>query len=217
MTYIPTKSEQELRRRFGAQLYKARNVAGLTQGQLAELIGVGPQTISNWERGYYFPDKVDTLLKLASVLKCDPDYLLGRLEESTHDIHFIREITGLSEPAINKICNKELDNPLGRILSRMIETRSFENLMSTYKIFLTMIDNLKESDLNEQTTWYELNSDNVVLGTNEAANHFKQEVLIAMTHVCEDSYSDKVQEIIQDIPTPFSVEMTPGRYVIRRE
>lgn len=217
MTYIPTKAEQELRRKFGEQLNCAREKQGITQAQLAERIGVGAQTISNWERGYYFPDKVDVLLKLADELHCDPDYLLGRLEESTHDIHFVHEMTGLSEPAIKKISCPELKNPIGRLLSKMIETRSFENLMTSYKIYLAMVDNLKESDLDESSPWYELNDSNVVLGTNEASNHFKQEVLIAMTHVCEDNYSDKIEEIIQNIPAPFSLDMTPGRYVIRRE
>ena len=91
MTYIPSKKDRDLRKRFGDRLAMARMKKGLTQEQLAGMIGKGTQTISNWERGYYYPGEVDTILKLAEILECDPDFLLDRLDESTHDIHFVHD------------------------------------------------------------------------------------------------------------------------------
>ncbi|MCF0117720.1 MAG: helix-turn-helix transcriptional regulator [Bacilli bacterium] len=51
----------------------------LTQGELAKLIGVSPQTLSNWERGYTEPD-IKSLQKLATNLGTTIDYLIGLKE-----------------------------------------------------------------------------------------------------------------------------------------
>ena len=53
----------------------ARISAGLTQVQLAELIGCNVNAITRWENGQFAP-KGQNLLKLAAVLKCDPQKLL---------------------------------------------------------------------------------------------------------------------------------------------
>ena len=49
---------------------KARINAGLTQSQLAELIGTTQQVIAKWENGISSP-RVATLKRLAEVLKAD--------------------------------------------------------------------------------------------------------------------------------------------------
>lgn len=53
----------------------ARIAAGLTQVQLAEMIGCNSSEITRWENGQFAP-KGHNLLKLASALKCDPQKLL---------------------------------------------------------------------------------------------------------------------------------------------
>lgn len=49
---------------------RLRMERGLTQGQLAELIGCYPKDISRWERGERKP-KVENLIKIADALGCD--------------------------------------------------------------------------------------------------------------------------------------------------
>ena len=191
MTYIPTKAEQELRKIFGAQLYKARDAAGLTQGQLAERIGVGPQTISNWERGYYFPDKVDTLLKLAGVLNCDPDYLLGRLDESTHDIHFVHEMTGLSEPAIKKISRPRLNNTFSEVLSRLILSERYDNLITSYNHYLLSLFSMRAKDTLQDECIDEYTDDGkVILSKYSSVMHYKQDVASVMNQICDDDFAE---------------------------
>lgn len=53
----------------------ARIAAGLTQVQLAEMIGCNVNAITRWENGQFAP-KGQNLLKLAAALKCDPQKLL---------------------------------------------------------------------------------------------------------------------------------------------
>lgn len=51
----------------------------LNQPQLAKIMNVSKQTVSNWENGNRIPDTL-TLSKLADFFDCSVDYLLGRAE-----------------------------------------------------------------------------------------------------------------------------------------
>lgn len=60
----------------GARIREAREAAGLEREQLAERIGVGASTISNYELGYRYP-KPNHLSKMARVLHVPVGYLSG--------------------------------------------------------------------------------------------------------------------------------------------
>lgn len=59
---------------------KRRKELGFTLAQLAELVGLRDATIQRYESGEIQNIKKDTILKLASVLKCSPGYLMGWTE-----------------------------------------------------------------------------------------------------------------------------------------
>lgn len=65
---------------FGQKLKNCRKNANLTQKELANIIGVSAQVISNWERGYTTGVDTDVLSLLSEVLNCSTDYLIGRNE-----------------------------------------------------------------------------------------------------------------------------------------
>lgn len=52
-----------------------RQRVGITQKQLAELIGVTEITVANWERGRTGMEEFQRVARLCSVLKCKPDEL----------------------------------------------------------------------------------------------------------------------------------------------
>ena len=58
------------------RLKEIRKEKGLTTYDVGEALGVSPSAITNWERGFRRPD-IDTLVKLAEVLECTPNDLLG--------------------------------------------------------------------------------------------------------------------------------------------
>nr|WP_231701418.1 helix-turn-helix transcriptional regulator [Clostridium botulinum] len=51
----------------------------LNQTEMAKLLNVSKQTVSNWENGNRIPDTL-TLSKLADFFNCSVDYILGRSE-----------------------------------------------------------------------------------------------------------------------------------------
>ena len=60
---------------FGTNLKAIRQEIGLSQTQLAQMIGVSFKTISHWEKGYSEPT-LEILGKLKSVLKVSYEDLL---------------------------------------------------------------------------------------------------------------------------------------------
>lgn len=188
--YDRPKIHMPEKRAFGKRLKELLDDNKMTQAQLSEILGVGVQTISNWVNGYYFPD-TDTMIRIADHFGCDVDNLIGRLPESTHDIHFVREFTGLSEAAIKKISNPNLGHTWAETLSHLIMSEGFYNLMTAYKIFLVAAENLKDSDLDEPAFKME-GTDKVILNCNEATHHFMRKASLAMTHICEEDYFEKM-------------------------
>lgn len=64
---------------FALRLRELRTQRQLTQGRVAELIGVGVRVYNRWERGGAAPH-FETLLKLADVLNVSLDELAGRTD-----------------------------------------------------------------------------------------------------------------------------------------
>ena len=64
------------------QIRKLRKSAGLTQVQLAEKVGVTQATVSDWERGDYFPG-AQKLPALADALGCTVNDLYRTDTENT--------------------------------------------------------------------------------------------------------------------------------------
>lgn len=61
---------------MGNRLRAIRLDRGLTQKQLAGLLGVTEQAVSKWERETSYPD-ISMLNGISEVLDCSPDYLFG--------------------------------------------------------------------------------------------------------------------------------------------
>lgn len=68
----PVKEENV---QIGERCHKAREAAGYTQEKLAEIIGRGPQFVSDMERGKCGMS-LSTFMSLCSVLSVSADYLL---------------------------------------------------------------------------------------------------------------------------------------------
>ncbi len=63
--------------KFGSIIREARVAKGLTQGELAQQLGIKNTTISNWEKDRSQPSS-DKIEQLCSVLDLTPDVLYGQ-------------------------------------------------------------------------------------------------------------------------------------------
>lgn len=62
--------------RFSYYFKELRKSQGLTQEQIAEMLGVSSQAISKWECGTAYPD-IEMLPIITNIFKVSTDYLLG--------------------------------------------------------------------------------------------------------------------------------------------
>lgn len=78
---------------IGSKLKNARNNNGLTQEQVAEVLGVSRQTISNWENNKSYPDII-SVIKMSDIYSVSLDHLLKE-EKSMNQIYqdFLQEST----------------------------------------------------------------------------------------------------------------------------
>ena len=133
------------------RLAEARKAAGMTQAELAKRLNQEySKNVSNWEQGIAFPE-YETLFKLCEILDCDMDYLFGRIDCTTHDLQFIRDQTGLSEEAIKALQRDEALYGAAAILSRIIVSPKFPELISRIHQLLTMTTPKAAGIVNEDT------------------------------------------------------------------
>ena len=61
---------------FAEELQKVRSAKGITQEELAEMLGISRQSVSKWERGEGYPE-VETLISIAKKLRLSLDELMS--------------------------------------------------------------------------------------------------------------------------------------------
>lgn len=82
---------------------EARKKAGYkTQEEFAKAYHISLQTVRNWEQGKTSPSLED-FIDLCEKLKCDADYLLGKIDERTHTLEYIKNNTGLTEDSVHAL------------------------------------------------------------------------------------------------------------------
>lgn len=77
------------------RIREARESAGMTQAELAELLGINNVTLSGYETGKHDP-KSATLVQIAKICHTTTDFLLGREEREPKpvDILYVSRPTG---------------------------------------------------------------------------------------------------------------------------
>lgn len=67
-----------------SRIKELRKEKGLTQEQLAKMIGINPVTLSRYETGDRNP-KLDKLLIMSRIFEAQVDYILGNTDERTYE------------------------------------------------------------------------------------------------------------------------------------
>lgn len=78
------------------RIREVRQARGMSQVELAGLLGVTKQSVSNWENDNIQPS-IEMLVKLAQTLSVSADYLLGLEGRQTLDV------SGLSPQAVGHL------------------------------------------------------------------------------------------------------------------
>ena len=104
---------------IGDRIIDLRKQKKLSQGQLAEIVGVSPQAVSKWESGQNSPDTIK-LIHLADILDTDVEYLAtGRKtpkEEPPIILNMVKKVDKIVE--VEKIVEKPVIKRIVRIKYR---------------------------------------------------------------------------------------------------
>lgn len=74
---IPVEiNEKKCQKTIGSRIMQKRKASGITQSELAEIIGISCKQISNIENGHSFP-RMGTFLKLCSYFDVNSDYFIS--------------------------------------------------------------------------------------------------------------------------------------------
>lgn len=79
MMNVSNENLKKLQQTIASRVKSLRKAAGLTQEQLAEKAGMGPEYLSRLETAQRIPS-LETIVELAAALGTDPVDLLGKLE-----------------------------------------------------------------------------------------------------------------------------------------
>ena len=104
---------------IGDRIIELRKQKALSQGQLAEIVGVSRQAVSKWESGQNSPDTIK-LIHLADILATDVEYLAtGRKtpkEEPPIILNMVKKVDKIVE--VEKIVEKPVIKRIVRIKYR---------------------------------------------------------------------------------------------------
>ena len=103
---------------FGEKLKETRRRKGLTQKQLADLIGVKDNSISNWEKDRNLPKNMDTIILLCETLDIDINWLLYDGKEPPKNVAVLKYLTDDSVNELPQEAKNEIDNFIEFIKSK---------------------------------------------------------------------------------------------------
>ncbi|SCH20713.1 transcriptional repressor DicA [uncultured Clostridium sp.] len=98
---IPITELDDIITIFSTNLKQKRKEKGYTQKQLADFLGVTLKTYRSWEKNTL--PKTLELINLSTILECDIDFLLGRIQSDTRFQAYIDRTYSLSADAFKKL------------------------------------------------------------------------------------------------------------------
>lgn len=108
---------------LGERILELRKAADISQGQLAEDMGVSRQAVSKWENDLASPD-TSKMIRLAEVLNTEVEYLVsGRKPVYSHPtvINYVQNPAKTIEKIVEKPVEKIIKVPVETIVERFVE------------------------------------------------------------------------------------------------
>lgn len=112
----------------------ARESCGMTQAELADLLGINPVTLSGYETGKHDP-KSPMLIKISQICGVSVDYLLGR-EDIDNSLH--ADILYISRPSDNMQADE-----IRKFLHGLIDEMDDDDLLLMKDLTLRISNNKK--------------------------------------------------------------------------
>lgn len=101
----PHLTDEDIKIKIGNRIKNQSKKHNIKVQELADVLYLSERTIKAYRKGEKMPS-LSTLLSMCNIFHCDIEYLLGFQECETKETTDIQKATGLSEKAIQEICNR---------------------------------------------------------------------------------------------------------------
>ena len=105
---------------IGDRIVELRKDQKLSQGQLAEALGVSRQAVSKWETGQNVPDALN-LIRLAEILDTDIEYLSTGRRNYGRRPPVVIKTTETVEKIVEKPIIQVVEKPIERVVEKIVE------------------------------------------------------------------------------------------------
>jgi len=130
---------------FNTRLKTLRNEAQITQQELAKLLNISKQTVSNYESGSREPS-IDILISISTYFNVSVDYLIGVSETKNHGLTSVNSKLEQLNAVMEKYSNvKDTERNVIELLSTLLDlilrhTPDKDRLLHHYIEVLNLID-----------------------------------------------------------------------------
>ena len=173
------------------------NDSRMTNDKFAEICGVSGSAMQNYLKGTRpFPSA--KIPKVCAAFSVSADWLLGLsdVRKPSTDLRGVCEYTGISEEAIKKIEEiSQEDEYIKDVISRVIESSRFDNVIYRLYVYLANVDAIKESDFDDDIEPFNFENEKVSLPRKEAIRYFKEGVKESVGNLCNDLYIQCFQRL----------------------
>ena len=110
---------------LGERILELRKAADISQGQLAEDMGVSRQAVSKWENDQASPD-TSKMIRLAEVLNTEVEYLVsGRKSVYSYPtvVNYVQNPVKTVEKIVEKPIEKIVKVPVETVVERIVEKK----------------------------------------------------------------------------------------------
>lgn len=110
---------------FGEKIKTLRMNKGISQVEIARILGVTKQSVSNWENENIMPS-IDMLIKIANYFSVSTDFLLGLSEKHTLNTEGLSELqVAHIQTLINDIIESKIEENRFQLTASIDTERNF--------------------------------------------------------------------------------------------
>lgn len=131
-------------REIGRKISKLRRDKNMTQLELADLLGISYQAVSNWERGDSMPD-ISKLSELSTIFEITIDELLGNQKESKA----VQEVIDTNKIHISDHDKETIESVIPMMKPKQIDESMKDEKDLSFEMLLALAPFLDEEKIDE--------------------------------------------------------------------
>ena len=214
-----SKKHDEYKSTFTKRLKAMYKKWGYTQETLTNALNallekeddkpISLRTVKSWtQENGAFPE-FDKICALCELLDCDLDYLIGRIDCTSHNLQYISDYTGLSENAIEHMAG--LDTFITNVIDVVIQKPEIFKIIHNYKTEKDSLPRISGIDPGDNSFIHGPISNLAINGLSIGPEMFKAAVKSAIAEYI-DNLPDLDENILRNVFKKLELPLDPKEW-----